>query len=439
MAQVTRRISVATLASGVMALAMPGQAQATPEAQGGSSTDRAEQAFDRAREAVSAGDVRGAIAALERVLQINPDLANIKLELGLLYLRAGQSDLARSYLEAAVTAADAPETARARARAALRTAVGQLGRWNFSGSLYAGAQYQTNPNASPDMVSIAGPFGVPILVAGDRLDVPHGADWSAALSGNIEAAFRIGDQHGTEIVASLGVSQNEYAEQDILDATFLAGRLGPRFYTGAALSPSGYVQPFVSGAYLALDGRGYYASYGAGVGFQQQLSLNLTLSGQFGYEWRDYKSSATRQTAPDQTGDYWLGLLDGAYQISPRLRPHVGFLIERVAARRDFWSRVSFGPVLGLAAALDPPIGARPWVARLDGEYRHSRYDDADPLVAPGVRRSENQYELTAILSVPLARSLTFDLRAQQTWNRSNLPNYRYDNSLGSIGVSYRF
>ena len=44
-----------------------------------------ERSFEFVQIAVKTGDLRGAIAALERILKIQPDLSNIKLELGLQY------------------------------------------------------------------------------------------------------------------------------------------------------------------------------------------------------------------------------------------------------------------------------------------------------------------------------------------------------------------
>ena len=51
-----------------------------------------ERWFGDARAAIDKGDLPGAVSALERILLTNPDLANIKLELGLLYLRLGHAD-----------------------------------------------------------------------------------------------------------------------------------------------------------------------------------------------------------------------------------------------------------------------------------------------------------------------------------------------------------
>ena len=57
-----------------------------------------ELSFQFVKVAIEVGDLRGAIAALERILLINPSLANIQLELGVLYLRVGNAELAQDYL-----------------------------------------------------------------------------------------------------------------------------------------------------------------------------------------------------------------------------------------------------------------------------------------------------------------------------------------------------
>lgn len=52
-----------------------------------------------AKIAVTMGDVEGAISALERLLLIEGDQPEVKLELGVLYYRLGAVDAARAYLE----------------------------------------------------------------------------------------------------------------------------------------------------------------------------------------------------------------------------------------------------------------------------------------------------------------------------------------------------
>jgi tetratricopeptide (TPR) repeat protein len=61
--------------------------------------------------AIEFGDMEGAISALERLLLIDDDQPEVKLELGVLYFRLGSKEAARMYLDAAAKSASAsPET-----------------------------------------------------------------------------------------------------------------------------------------------------------------------------------------------------------------------------------------------------------------------------------------------------------------------------------------
>jgi hypothetical protein len=399
--------------------------------------DDAEKSFRYAADAAAAGNVVGAIAALERVLQNNPDLDNVKLELGLLYLRVGNTGLARSYLRQAVKSPDAPPLARERARIALASAEGASGGFKMSGSLFASGQVQSNPNGSPGAVSIVGPGGVPIIVSGDDLNIPRGADVSGSAGGTVQLRYGLDSQRGDDIVADLSVSQTNYDKTTELDATYLGGRFGPRFFGGPANAPNGYLRPMVTGTFLALGHARYFTAYGGGAEFVRRSSLATTFSGQVVIEKRNYHNSRLRPTAGDQSGVYLSGSLDLAQQLSARLLLNAGGLVEHVDADRSFWSRKTFGGQIGALYAFG--AGSKSLLLRAGGTYRRSDYDAPDPLIDALRQRTEDRFDLDLALSVPLTSSLSLDLRGSQTWNHSNLPNYDYDNTLGSIGISFRF
>ena len=65
--------------------------------------------------AIQVGDIEGAISALERLLLIDGEQADVKLELGVLYYRLGSVEAARMYLDAARTSAQASADVKARA------------------------------------------------------------------------------------------------------------------------------------------------------------------------------------------------------------------------------------------------------------------------------------------------------------------------------------
>jgi uncharacterized protein HemY len=58
--------------------------------------------FKFAALATKTGDLEGAIAAMEGMLLIDPDLPRVQLELGILYYRLKSYEVARTYLEAAL-------------------------------------------------------------------------------------------------------------------------------------------------------------------------------------------------------------------------------------------------------------------------------------------------------------------------------------------------
>ncbi|WP_159981307.1 MULTISPECIES: tetratricopeptide repeat protein [unclassified Novosphingobium] len=399
--------------------------------------DRTEQWFAEARAQVAAGNLPGAVAALERVLLANPSLANIRLELALLYLRLGNAELAQSYLEAVVDAPDVPQPARIRARGALAQARGERRRLSASGILQVGAQYQSNPNGSPAAISIVGPGGVPVILDGSQLSIRPDGDASGSVSGSLELRYDLGSQRGHDLVANISGGYSGYAELSAIDALYVSGQIGPRLFLGPATAPDGFVRPFGSATYLALGQDSYFHAVGGGISASRQLSLFTALSARASYERRDYQNSDRRPTASEQTGNYYGGSVDLGWQVRPRTRLTIGGLYERADARRDYWSRDSFGG----SAGIDQVLGgtARPVFASLTFGYRRSVYDAPDPLVDLTARRRENRYELSAAAAVPVLHALTVELRGQQIWNPSALPNYDYTNTVGSLGISYRF
>jgi Flp pilus assembly protein TadD len=72
--------------------------------------------------AVKVGDIEGAISALERLLLIDANQPEVKLELGVLYYRLGSKEAALTYLEGARTSPAASPQVRDRAEEFLKAA-----------------------------------------------------------------------------------------------------------------------------------------------------------------------------------------------------------------------------------------------------------------------------------------------------------------------------
>jgi tetratricopeptide (TPR) repeat protein len=74
--------------------------------------------------AIKLGDIEGAISALERLLLIENDLPEVRLELGVLYYRIGSHAMAVIHFEAAVASPAATAHIRQRAAAFLEATRG---------------------------------------------------------------------------------------------------------------------------------------------------------------------------------------------------------------------------------------------------------------------------------------------------------------------------
>jgi hypothetical protein len=116
--------------------------------------------------AVEVGDVGGAIAALERVLLIRPDLANVKMELGLLYRAARAPETAEAYLSEAGVSGDVPPEYGERLEQEIAAVHADQSAHRLTGSLFLGGRYETNVNAGPDSRSVQ-VGGTPINLEGD--------------------------------------------------------------------------------------------------------------------------------------------------------------------------------------------------------------------------------------------------------------------------------
>ena len=70
--------------------------------------------------AVEFGDIEGAISALERLLLIDAEQPEVKLELGVLYYRLGSTEVARTYLQDVSSSKEATNEIKERANTFLK-------------------------------------------------------------------------------------------------------------------------------------------------------------------------------------------------------------------------------------------------------------------------------------------------------------------------------
>jgi len=396
-----------------------------------------ELSFQFVKIAIEVGDLRGAIAALERILLINPGLANIQLELGVLYLRVGNAELAQDYLRKAIRAPGIPDAVRSRAERFLLLAESGVRRHLFTGTLYLGGRYDSNANAAPASRSVlAG--GQPALLEERNTGRD---DFSLVGLGNFRYLYALDNQARNEIESNFFFVSQRYARSHEIDLGSINWDVGPRFYLGPVLNPDLSIRPFVSTSYLWLGDEHFLATYGGGADFQKFFSNTFYGDGRLSVARQDYQNSSLRPTVSDRTGP--LLALDGRlhYQLRPATLISGGLLYSRRFSRESFESFNDGGFAVSVQQNYLDPFRRTEfdWSSSLSIAFSYTSYDRPDPAVDPNVRRKEPRTDIIFSNNMRLTEAFTLIITAQHTINNSNLPNFKYNNTAGTMGLAYRF
>jgi len=400
-----------------------------------------ERSFEFVQVAVKTGDLRGAIAALERILKIQPDLSNIKLELGLLYLRVDSPNLAAGYIRQTLTDPEVPAWIRTRAKVLLAQAEEAASRHFFSGTLYLGGRYDTNANAGPDsrLVKAFDPISGTTVDALLRPEDTGQSDYSAELVGSLSYAYALDSQVGNQIEADFLTYNRRYDEQDQVNVNTVRLDVGPRFFFGPVYNPDFSLKPFVSGSYLWLDDDGYQHSLGGGLNIRKLFGLNLlsemTLEG---YD-QDYSDTTRQPTAEDRSGPYYAASARVSWHLLPTTVVTMRLNAARRDADKDFEAYDEWGGGLAITQTYKAPFGitARAWSTSLSATLRKSVYDEPDPTIDPNQERDDTRLDANLSFNIPLGTSVTMVLSGLYTKNDSELPNFDYDNWGGSLGFAW--
>jgi tetratricopeptide (TPR) repeat protein len=397
-----------------------------------------EAAFDYARLAAAAGQTRAAIAALERVLRINPGLDNIRLELASLYLAAGSPDVATVYAQQALQSPNIPPEVADRARGLLKKAEGAASRHLLQANIFTGARWDSNATQATALTAV--PLFDPLV--GNTVTVNPSlraqSAWSWVTSAQLTHNYDLGLQQEGSWETNLSVfDQRFFHINHAFDLDAIQIDSGPRLGIGELAGAALSARPFGTAGYLAYGDRPYATLYGGGVTGQAQLSaalsVNVTVSGRFG----GYYDTTFRPRSRDYTGAEWSLAVGTVYAVAPGITLSADASYYWAGARQDFYARE--GPAVSATATAQLPIDN--YALGVSGHvgYRHLGYVGADPFIDPTHRRSDDILDAGLSLLAPVNERVK--LVAQYSYYRqlSNYQLYSFDNNSVSLGVRVDF
>ncbi len=401
-----------------------------------------DKSFELVQAAIDIGDLRGATAALERILLIDPRLANIQLELGILYLRLGNAELGRYHIAQALRAPNVPTVVRSRAERYLAAAGAASKRNFFQGYFSLGYRYETNANAAPDspFVSVTDPFlgrAVTAELSPDALERDD-SSMQASVVLSHSYAFSAASSWQSDFILN-GLLYDEMSELGQI-----SGRLetGPMFAVAGSLESPVQLRPFITAGKYQLDGEDFISAYGGGLELRKTSRSRAVTSLRLQYtdqEFDDlYENGVPVRVVSDRSGDYYMGDLSHVWQIG---RTQLGALVtgEKAEAEAKHQSYDRFGGGMNVRVFLGGAQSRAPWSLFLNGLWREASYQEPDLMIDPDRDRKDSRIDLAAGIDVPVSRAFSITLTGTYTKNDSNLPNFDYDNSAGSLSFVGRF
>lgn len=394
-------------------------------------------AFAYARAAVEAGQPQAAIAALERVLRVNPRLDNIRLELASLYLAVGQPDLAAVAAREALASPDIPPEVAERARRLLAQADQGSSRSRFSGTIFAGARYDTNANAQPTgpVVFFSPQVGAPVTGA-----LPPGtagaSSWSSVLSGRFNHQYDLGLQREGTLESNLSLYDQRYgAIQRAYDIFISEVDIGPRIGVATLEGGNLSLRPFATATMIAYQDRLYAGLYGGGLTAELKLVDRWTVGLTGIYQGGSYQNSGFRPRARDYTGTSNSLALSVAYDFGPTTRASLTVGRSEANTRQRYLDYAGQFALFSIGSTFT--IGTYQFGAAVRGGWRQFNYDGPDPSIDPGTTQRTRRGNAGATLVLPITGQIAATIEFDYLKQTSNIPNYAYDNYATVLGLRF--
>jgi tetratricopeptide (TPR) repeat protein len=404
-----------------------------------------ERSFHFAEIATESGDLRGAVAALERILLINPTLSNVRLELGILYLRLGNPELGRFHIAEALKAPNVPRGVRARAETYLREAVALTQRNFFSGSVTSGFRYQSNANAGPGSadVLILDPFtlsSVPGRLSKDALESKDGSFEVALTLGHTYAIRQDGSVAWDSRLWAAGTRYDELTQLNQLTAQI---ETGPFYAWMAERGTQWSMRLFGAAGMNRLDGEDYIESTGGGAELLRLAGNSSTTRLRVDYTDRDFQDQFDslgdiELRVSDRSGDY-LNMMLSQYWNIGRTQWGLFLVTDSADAKADYQSYDRFGGGGSLRYFFAGADSRFNWSLFANAQYRKSDYDAPDVLTNPNLARKDKRFDAMAGVEIGFTREVSMILAAGYADNDSNIANYRYDDVSGSVMFTWRY
>jgi hypothetical protein len=379
-----------------------------------------------------AGDLEASIGALERLLFYNPNLTQIRFELGVLYFRLGSYEMARGYFQSVLTSTEAAAEIKQRSQEFVDAIDRRLQVDRWSGFAQTGIGYQTNASAGPNPQALLSSN----LTVDSRLLGRPDANWFGAFG--VTYVHDFGNQSVDVFeVCIVGYDAQQFTLHDF-DFAWLDVRAGPRFGILQDLLNGASIKPYVVATGAMLADAPYLGAVGGGVTMHVNLA-DVALDPFAEFERGNYRSSelfpfaagldgtlstyALQATGPLLRDVRWSGRI--AFNHSDDAFPWFSF--DRYAL--DFclyWTVPT--PWGGRSWTVTPGFGVAKWI-----------YGAPDPTISPFIAERAFEWQAGVALDIPIGKQVGLGVQVLYRVINSNIPIYTINDLAITMGPTVRF
>lgn len=402
-----------------------------------------DKTFRFAELAITVGDIEGAVAALERMLIIEPELPQIRMQLGALYFQLASYAMALTYLKAVVAHDEVPDDLKQSAQDLIAQIEALISPHRFNGTVVTGVRYQSNANGGPMTQNIRLFGGSAIL----NEQYTRQSDWDVSLVGQFNYVYDFQTEPSATLETGVSAYSSWQNTQSQVDTTIFELQVGPRFIftpkPGTALD----IRPYAVVNDMALGGKDSFEGVGAGLDLAFRTSMSSSWSAGTRYADRDYSQTDEAGLKGRRTRIFG----GRTFGISNRTIGTINlnaFNEDTDEKSLAYWEYGVQAVIQHNLADLSPQprlfgrpltFTPTPWTCSFSVGFYDKTYDEANPGVDANVIRQDKSLRSSASLVIPLTTQLNLLTTAGYADVDSNLPNYTNENWFSSISVLGQF
>lgn len=386
--------------------------------------------FAYAKQQVRRGDLKGAAGTLERVLMVSPDLHAMRLFYGVVLFRLDNLSEAQRELEA-VAGGGASPAIKAEAAGYLKAVKERQQLTIVTAAVSAGAEYDSNRNASPTSGKRLW-AGMPLNLTGSsrRRD-----DASFLLMGSGQLRHIVSPRARHEVFTGVSYFRSDQNRVTTVDLQAISFSAGGAYRAGrTTLTPSfGYDR-------VLLDAEDFLLNSSAGLAAEHTLGRAMSCRAGVRYSYQDSLATDAVGSNPQRRGPLYEASAGASRALGPVMKLDADLAYSAKRAARDYNSydgaefTLRHSWLLGKGRFLQTTAAAG-----------NDVYLKPDTAIAAR-RRKDVTLRAGAVFGLPLSqlhprlrafKDVTLTLSAEHSSSKSTVLNYSYENNKAALLLSY--